>query len=415
MFALIDIDSAYCAFESVFDPSIRGKPIIVCSNNDGAVIARSKEAKALGIGMAQPVHEIPPEVRKQLVIRSANFELYGSMSDRFYRIVQEAAPRVERYSVDEQFFLADGIRDRRAFALQLVERVKRYLGTNSCCGLGPSKTLAKAGNKLAKSGAVVVDLSDPSTHDEALARLEVGDVWGVGRRWAPRLQAMGIRTARDLRDAPPDQIGETFGVVLLRTQRELQGRPCAGIESEDPDRKSIMVSRSFGERVTDLDQVHEAVATFASRACEKARKGGLVAGAMQVHLATDVFRPDQRQHHPSCSFTFPVATSDTRLVLALARRMVEGIAKPGYAYKKAGVMLFDLARPDALQADLFSPPTVGDEILMSTLDSINKRFGRSTVKFAAAHARHDAPWRMRQRNLSPCYTTRLSDLPRVNC
>ena len=415
MYGLIDLDGAYASMEAVFDPSIRGKPIIVASANDGAVIARSREAKALGIGMAQPVHEIAPEIRRQLVIRSANFELYGSMSDRFYRIVQEAVPRVERYSVDEQFFDASGIRDRKAFAVELVERVHRYLGIRSSCGLSISKTLAKAAAKLAKGGARVVDLGDPSTHAEALARLEIGDVWGVGRRWAPRLQAMGIHTALDLRNAPPDQIGETFGVVLLRTQRELQGRPCAGIESEDPDRKSIMVSRSFGERVTDLDQVHEAVATFASRACEKARVGGLVAGAMQVHLATDVFRPDQRQHHPSCSFTFPVATSDTRLVLALARRMVEGIAKPGYAYKKAGVMLLDLARPDALQADLFSPPTVGDDILMSTLDSINKRFGRSTVKFAAAHARQDAPWRMKQQMLSPCYTTRLNDLPHVQC
>ena len=415
MYGLIDLDGAYASMEAVFDPSIRGKPIIVASANDGAVIARSREAKALGIGMAQPVHEIAPEIRRQLVIRSANFELYGSMSDRFYRIVQEAVPRVERYSVDEQFFDASGIRDRKAFAIELVERVHRYLGIKSSCGLSISKTLAKAASKLAKSGARVVDLCDPSTHDDALSRLEIGDVWGVGRRWAPRLQAMGIHTALDLRDAPPDQIGETFGVVLLRTQRELQGRPCAGIESEDPDRKSIMVSRSFGERTTRLEDVHEAVATFASRACEKARDGGLVAGAMQVHLATDVFRQELKQHHPSCSFTFPVATSDTRLVLALARRMVEGMAKPGYAYKKAGVMLLDLARPDALQQDLFAPPTVGDDQLMSTLDVINKRFGRSTVKFASAHARQNAPWLMRQRNLSPCYTTRLSDLPRVNC
>lgn len=415
MFGLIDLNSAYCSIEQVFDHTLRGKPVVVLSSNDGCCIARSAEAKALGVKMGQPLHEVPPEIRKKLSVRSANFELYGSMSDRFYRIVQHEVPHVERYSVDEIFLDTSGVGDRLAFAHRLVERVKRFTGISSCCGLGPSRTLAKAGNKLAKSGAVVVDLSDPSTHDEALARLEIGDVWGVGPRWAPRLQAMGIHTARDLRDAPPDQIGETFGVVLLRTQRELQGRPCAGIESEDPDRKSIMVSRSFGERVTDLDQVHEAVATFASRACEKAREGGLVAGAMQVHLATDVFRPDQRQHHPSCSFTFPVATSDSRLVLALARRMVEGIAKPGYAYKKAGVMLLDLARPDALQADLFSPPTVGDDILMSTLDSINKRFGRSTVKFAAAHARQDAPWRMKQRNLSPCYTTRLSDLPKVLC
>lgn len=415
MFALIDLNSAYCSIEQVFDPAIRGKPVVVLSSNDGCVIARAAEAKALGISMGQPLHEIQPDIRKQLVIRSANFELYGSMSDRFYRIVQHEVPRVERYSIDELFLDTSGISDRKAFAHSLVERVKRFTGISSSCGLGQTRTLAKAGSKLAKAGAVVVDLGDPETHNDALSKLEIGDVWGVGRRWAPRLQAMGIRTALDLRDAPPDQIGETFGVVLLRTQRELQGRPCAGIESEDPDRKSIMVSRSFGERTTRLEDVHEAVATFASRACEKAREGSLVAGAMQVHLATDVFRQELKQHHPSCSFTFPVATSDTRLVLALARRMVEGMAKPGYAYKKAGVMLLDLARPDALQQDLFAPPTVGDDQLMSTLDAINKRFGRSTMKFAAAHARASAPWQMKQRMLSPCYTTRLSDLPVVHC
>lgn len=415
MIGLLDLANAYAAMERVFDPSIRGRPVVVASNGDGCVVARSAEAKALGIGMGQPIHEIAPEIRRQLVVRSANFTLYGSLSNRVYNLVRSAVPVTERYSIDEQFFGLWGIADRAAFSRDLSERVHRYTGLPNRVGIGRTRTIAKLANKLAAKGDGILDLGDPSTHDEAFAAVEIGDVWGVGRRWAPRLKSLGIHTALDLRDAPPDLIGEQFGVVLLRTQRELRGRPCAGLQVADPDRQAIAVSRTFGSRVSDPAQVMDAVATFAVRATEKARQGGLVASAVQVFAHTDWFRQELPQHHPSCTYTLPLPTADTRLVLATVRQMLLKMLRPGVAYKKAGVMLLGLERPANLQADLFAPAVMGDEALMSAVDAINRRYGRGSMKFAAAAAPENAPWRARQRNLSPCYTTRLKDLPTVLC
>ena len=417
MFGLLDLNNAYASMESVFDPSLRGRAVVVASSGDGCAIARSAEAKALGVKMGQPLHQIEPQIRRQLVVRSANFTLYGSLSNRVYQLVSQSVPAVERYSVDELFLDLSGIPKRAAFAAELRDRVHQYTGLANCVGIGgPTKTLAKLANRIAKRGAGVVDLSDPATHREALASVEIGDVWGVGRRWAPRLQALGIQTALDLRDAPPDQIGKLFGVVLLRTQRELQGRPCAGLVPEDPDRRTLMVSRTFGSRVRDPGMVAEAVASFAVRAAEKAREGGLVAGAIQVFACTDAFRRDLPQHFPSLTYTLPSHTADTRLLLRVARRIVAHLLEPRYEYKKAGVMLLDLVRPEQLPGDLFNPAAVaGDEGLMSAVDAINRRFGRGALKFAAAAGDADVPWRSRQRNLSPCYTTRWADLPRVTC
>lgn len=415
MIGLLDLKNAYCSMEAVFDPSIRGRPVVVASNGDGCVVARSAEAKALGIGMGQPIHEIDPKVRRQLVIRSANFTLYGSLSNRVYNLVRQSVPVVERYSIDEQFMGLWKIADREGFAAELSERVRRYTGLANRVGIGRTRTIAKMANKLAAKGTGILDLSDPGTHDDAFAAVEIGDVWGVGRRWAPRLQGMGILTAKDLRDADSELIGKMFGVVLLRTQRELRGRPCAGLQATDPDRQTIAVSRTFGARVSDPGEVMDAVATFAVRAAEKARQGGLVASAVQVFAHSDWFRQELPQHHPSCTYTLPLPTSDTRLVLATVRRMLEKMLRPGIGYKKAGVMLLGLERPVNLQADMFSPGVMGDEGLMSALDEINRRFGRGTLKFASAAGPDGASWRPRQHNLSPCYTTRLSDLPIALC
>lgn len=415
MFALQDLDCAYVSFERVFDRTLRGKPVIVASANDACAIARSSEAKALGVKMGQPIHEIPPAVRKQLIIRSANFELYGSMSNRVYATLLQMVPEVERYSVDECFLGLSGIRDRVGFAHELRDTILRFCGIPSGIGISGTKTLAKAANRLAKRGAGVVDLSDPRTHADALASLDVGDVWGVGRKWAARLQERRIMTALDLRDAPADMIMEQFGVVLARTQRELRNMPCAGLEPEDPDRKQIIVSRSFGERVTDHQQVHDAIATFAARACEKAREGGLVAGAIQVFAGSDVFRPELRQHNPSCTYRLPRATADTGLMLSIIRRLTEGMLRDGIAYKRAGVMLMDLARPQDIQGDLFNAPVIGDSTLMDTLDTINRKFGRNTLGYASTGWQKNAAWKMKRRMLSPCYTTRLEDLPTVQC
>ena len=411
MFALVDGNNFYASCERVFAPALRRKPLVVLSNNDGCAIARSAEAKALGVGMAQPIHEVPREVRRQLVVRSANFTLYGDISARVLAILRDAAPRVEPYSIDESFLDLGGLRDRIGFARALRERVLRWTGIPNCVGIGPTKVLAKAANKLAKRGAGVVDLTDAAERALALADYPTADLWGVGSRTAAKLAARGIHTAAQLRAAPPADILTAFGVTIARVQRELQGRPCIALEEIEPDRKQIIVSRSFGQRVDEHEAVAQALATFAVRACEKLRRRGLVAGGVGIFANTDVFRPELPQHHPSRTVNLPRPTSDSRAVLTVVRRLLGGFLRDGRGYKKAGVVLHDLGRPERLQGDLFGGATIGDPVLMRVVDRINERYGRNAAGFGAT-GWHDKPaWGMRQQALSPCYTTRWSDLP----
>lgn len=415
MFALVDGNNFYASCEQVFQPELRGKPLVVLSNNDGCCIARSAEAKALGVKMAQPLHEVPAPIRKQLAVRSANFTLYGDMSARVVSILRDAAPRIEVYSIDESFLDLTGIRDRETFARDLRTRVHRWTGIPNCVGIGPTKTLAKLANKLAKKGAGVMDVTDMAIREASLASYPVGDLWGVGHRWAARLQQRGISTAAQLRDAPPDDILGEFGVTLTRTQRELQGHVCIDLAEMEPDQQQIVVSRSFGERVEDHERVMEALATFTVRACEKLRKRGLVAAAVGIFLHTDMFRPELRQHHPSRSMNLPSSTSDTKLMLQAVRFLFRGLPKSGFGYKKAGIVLQDLARPADVQGDLFTRAVVGDDRLMDVLDRINRRYGRNTAGFAASGWQARPQWGMRQQSLSSSFTTNAKQLPRALC
>ena len=226
---------------------------------------------------------------------------------------------------------------------------------------------------------------------------------------------MGITKAVHLRDAPDGLILERFGVALARTQRELQGIPCAGIEEIEPDRRQIMVSRSFGERVEDHEAVGQAIASFTIRACEKLRTRGLATSAISVFASSDPFRPELRQHHPQRTTPLPTATADTTLVLGIVRRLHRGMLRDGVAYKRAGIILMDLARSQDMPGDLFSPAVIGNTAMMNTMDRINRRFGSGSVGLAASGWESEPAWGMRQRSLSPCYTTRLADLARVTC
>ncbi|MGV8959194.1 MAG: Y-family DNA polymerase [Stenotrophomonas sp.] len=416
MFALVDGNNFYASCERVFQPALRGKPLVVLSNNDGCAIARSAEAKALGVKMGHPAHELKDLVRRHgLQMRSANFALYGDISARIVSILRDAALRVEVYSIDESFVDVTGIRQREQFARDLRDRVHRWTGIPNCIGIGPTKTLAKLANKLAKTGTGVMDLGDASVRAAALADFPVGDLWGVGRKLAPKLAARGITTAAHLRDASTDDILAAFGVTLTRTQRELQGMPCMEIEEVEPDRKQIVVSRSFGQRVSDKQALHEALATFAVRACEKLRGRGLVASGLQVFLNSDPFRPELPQHHPARTLNLSAATADTTIILRCVRQLLDGMTRPGIAYKKAGIALLDLARPEQLQRDLFTPAAVGNDKLMSTLDAINRKFGRGTAGLGASGWQAKPEWGMRQHMLSPNYTTSIHELPRARC
>lgn len=410
-FILQDGNNFYASVERTFDPRLRGKPVVILSSNDGAAIARSNEAKALGVQMGQPLHQIPPAIRRQLVVRSANFGLYGDISGRIVSIMRELFPRVEIYSIDENWATHEGVGDPVELAREARARILQWTGIPCAFGRAPTKTLAKAANKLAKKAeGGVVDLSDPRDRDAHLPRLSVEDVWGIGRRWAARLGNDGILTAHDLARADPHTIQSRYGVVLARTQRELQGLRCLELEEHEPARQQIVVSRSFGKDTGDLEVVSEAVASFAIRAAEKLRARGLVAGGIWVWLNTNPFREGATQYHPSRAIAFPAPTSDSREILGVASALVRGMYRPRMAFKKAGVGLLDLTERDLQQADLFAEVAPRAQALMEVLDKANSRFGRGTMGFASSGWRAKPKWAVRQEHVSPAYTTRWDQL-----
>jgi DNA polymerase V len=400
----------------------------VASKVSTFLVRSRSEAKALGISMGHPIHKVAPQIRRKLAVRSANFGLYGDISSRINTILRSAVPRVEIYSIDESFLDLSGIRKRLDIARELHHQVHRGTCIPNCVGIAPTKTLAKLANHVAKDAArkpgsypaelaAVCDLGalSPSAMDRILRATPVGELWGVGSRWAARLQARGVATAAQLRDAPADDLLADFGVVMARTQRELQGHPCMELAEVEPDRQQIMVSRSFGTWIHNAQEMGEALATFAVRATEKLRQRGLTTSAIGILAETDPFKLGTPQHNPSRAIALPSATSDTRIVLNTVRQLSTGFMRKGHGYKKAGVYLTDLARPDQLQADLFAPACVGDDKLMATLDAINRRFGRNVAGLGASGWKRKAPWHSRQESLSARFTTSWSDLPRVTC
>jgi DNA polymerase V len=415
MFGLVDGNNFYASVERAFDPRLIGKPIVVLSNNDGCAIARSSEAKALGVKMGQPIHEIAPEIRRQVIVRSANFGLYGEISGRIVQILRDLFPKVEVYSIDESFVTFDGISDRQAAAKEARARILQWSGIPCCVGIGPTKTLAKAANKLAKKTSHgVIDLADPAFRAQQLASYGVEDLWGVGRKWAAKLGAQGILTAQNLIEADPETLRARFGVTLARTQRELQGIVCSDIIETEPDRHQIVCSRSFGREIVELDDVSQAVATFAIRACERLRDRNLQASGVWVWLNTNPFKEGAKQYHPSKAFNLIGPSSDTREILMVAQALTRAMYRKGYRYKKAGVGLLDLTHGDIHQADLFSGVDPRSAKLMETMDKVNARFGRGSMGLASAAWRGKKPeWSMRQENLSPAYTQKWSDVLRV--
>ena len=415
MLGLVDGNNFYASCERAFQPDLIGRPVVVLSNNDGCGIARSNEAKALGVRMGQPIHEVAPSLRRQLIIRSANFGLYGDLSGRIVTILRDLFPRVEVYSIDESFVSLEGIpvADHVHVARVARERILQWTGIPCCVGIGPTKTLAKLGNKLAKKtpgGVMAVHACIPE-----LAAYPVEDLWGVGRKFAARLGAEGILTARDLMGADPETLRARYGVVLARTQRELQGVVCAELVEDEPDRQQIVCSRSFKNDVESLEDLQQAVATFAIRACEKLRKRRLMCAGVWVWINTNPFKPGARQYHPSKAFNLIGPSSDTREVVSVAQALTRAMFKKGYRYKKSGVGLLDLTHGDLQQADLFAGIDPRSAKLMEVMDAANRKFGRGSVTLASAAARRDATpkWAMRQDSLSPAYTQKWSDVLKV--
>ena len=415
--ALVDCNNFYASCERVFQPALRGKPVVVLSNNDGCVIARSNEAKALGIPMGEAWHICRKRVdTKGVIVRSSNYALYGDMSARVMQAVANFAPQLEIYSIDEAFLGLVGFGSRlESHARELRRTVLQWTGIPVSVGIASTKTLAKVANRRAKKDPAtggVFQLLDDDAIDAELGAMELTDLWGVARRLAARLTAIGITTPLMLKRADPRFIHERFSVVLERLVQELRGVPCISLEEAPPDRKSIMASRTFGRAIETRAELEEAVATYASRAAEKLRGQGLAANRITVFAHTNRFKPEERQYTAERAVTLAIATADTGKLIAAAKRGLGAIWRPGYRYKKAGIMLLDLVPAASVQDALFDrPDTPRSRALMGAVDRLNRHFGRDTISFAASGRRR--AWKLRSEFISNRFTTSWDELLHV--
>ncbi len=421
VFALVDANNFYASCEKLFNPKLKDRPVVVLSNNDGCVVARSAEAKALGIAMGVPWFKIRDEARRHRIVAfSSNYALYADMSNRVVDILSTFSPNIEVYSIDESFLDLSGVnqKDHAAYGAEIRQRVAEWLGLSVCVGIGPTKTLAKFANHLAKKNAVfngVCDLHALTRPErmEWMSKIEVGEVWGVGRRISKRLAAMGIDTVLELRNASPKEIRAQFGVVMERTCSELRGISCLALEEVAPPKQQIMSSKSFGAPVETIEELQEAVASYMARAAEKLRQQHTVSAAVYVFVETNRFRDDEPQHNAGITVPLTDGCDDTRTLTAAAFRGLKAIYRAGFRYKKAGVMLTLLSDKDARQATLFDDTTASEKSarLMAAMDAINREFGRDTLRSAAIGMQKR--WAMRAGNRSPGYTTRWEELPVV--
>ena len=410
-FALVDCNNFYVSCERVFAPSLVGRPVVVLSNNDGCVIARSNEAKQLGIAMGAPAFRHAGVFRHHHVeVMSANFALYGDMSMRVMETLSPLVPAMEVYSIDEAFLrLADG--QDTAWARGVREMVRQWTGIPVSVGLAPTKTLAKLANHLAKhdpaAGGVFVIERDALG---VLDGIDCGEVWGIGRRTAEKLRGMRIRTAGDLRRADPVRVRRQLGVVGERIVRELNGLSCLQLEDLPPPKKSIATARSFGRPVETLEEMEEAVAAYVARVAEKLRVARLLATHLQVFVETNPFNRELPQHHAGAQKVLPAAVNTTPLLTTPALELVRGIFAPGHRYKKAGVVVSGLVREGAVQGDLFAATdSPSQRAVAAVMDHLNRRLGAGTVRYGAAGFAQG--WSMRQERRSQRFTTRWSDLP----
>ena len=415
--ALIDCNNFYASCERLFQPQLRGVPVVVLSNNDGCVIARSNEAKDLGIEMGAPWHLNKKNYEKNNVaVRSSNYALYGDMSRRVMSVLKEFSPRLEVYSIDEAFLGLEGFEDRlTAHAHDVRNTILNWTGIPVSIGVAPTKTLAKIANRLAKkdkSSNGVCVLMLPHEQEAALGQLALSDIWGIARRLAQRLKALDIHTPQDLRTADTKFIRKNFGVTLERIVHELNGFSCLELELIAPNRKSLIASRSFGRPVNVLDEMRQAIATHASRAAEKMRKQNLATANLCVFIETNPFQKSQPQYRATQSVQLSIATSDTSRIITAALKALSVIWRNGYNYKKGGIMLLDLMPASALQQTLFAlPDNIASQSRMQVIDALNKKYGKGSVVIGAAGLKHG--WSLRREYLSPNYTTNWQELLRV--
>jgi len=417
VFALVDCNNFYASCERVFNPMLEGKPLVVLSNNDGCVVARSNEAKALGIGMGVPEFQIRPLLRAQQVqVFSSNYRLYGDMSQRVMETLEQFCPDSEIYSIDEAFLSLSGFTSRNLteYGRTIRTTVKRWTGIPVSVGIAETKTLAKIANRVAKrtpdTGGVFDLLACPD-RDALLGRTAVEDVWGIGPNSARLLKQHGIMTALQLRQADDQWIRKRMGVVGLRLVMELRGVSCLDLEQYPAPKQSLTCSRAFGTLINTFAEMEEAVSVYTSRVAEKLRRGGLAATVLTVCLTTNEFK-EGPQYSNALTLNLPVVTDSTSELIRYALHGIRAIYRDGYLYKKAGVILTGLVPANQTQADLFDDRDRGrSKRLMSALDSINDRWGAGTLHYASSGI--TKAWKTQFHRRSPAYTTDWDALPVV--
>ncbi len=419
MYALVDCNNFYASCERVFNPALRNRPVVVLSNNDGCIIARSNEAKALGFKMGDPYFKVKQRIAKHRVaVFSSNYTLYGDMSHRVVDTLQQLAPSVEVYSIDEAFLDLKGFSTAAMITLaaHIRRTVKTWTGIPVSVGIGPTKTLAKAANRMAKKNpalAGVCSLITASSQHEALTQLPVADVWGISRQWSKLLESQGITTALAFSQQPDDWLKKHLTVVGQRTAWELRGIPCIPLEHAPPPRKGIMVFRSFGHRLTEYEPLREALASYVTRVAEKLRRERRHAHQMMIFLHNSPFDTKEAYCSRQASFQLPHPTRDTAELIHHGCTALRRIFRAGVRYSKCGVMLTELTPEDVYQGNfLDTRDRARSKTLMATIDTINHRLGRNSLFYAASGIRR--PWAMSAGMRSPHFTTDWEQLLIIN-
>ncbi len=418
VYALVDCNNFYASCERIFNPALNHKPLVVLSNNDGCIVARSNEAKALGIAMGAPFYQLRALLqRHQVQVFSSNYTLYGDISQRVMTSLRLLCPEVEVYSIDEAFLRLDGFASGELprYAESIREKIYTWIGIPVSIGIAPTKTLAKLANRTAKSQATsgICDLRDPRLQQSILQTFPVKDIWGIGSRTTAKLQRLGITTAQQLRDYCPKAIRRQFGVVVERIVLELQGIACLTLEKIQP-KKNIIASRSFGKIITDYEDLAEAVSQHTARAAVKLRQQQSKAQGIYTFISTHPFYNSEPQYQNGKIQGLVAPTADSARLIQAAKSALKQIFRPGYRYYRAGIMLMDIVPMRCQQRDLFidhSAIQVKREKLMQTMDQLNKQMGANTVFVAAQGV--DNAWRMRADRRSPRFTTDWEELVRV--
>jgi DNA polymerase V len=417
--ALIDCNNFYASCEAVFNPKLKGKAVVILSNNDGCCVSRSDAAKQLGIKMGAPWFQIKDQFKPgEVIALSSNYELYADMSNRVMNLISQFTPDYEIYSVDEAFCNFTGFisKDLTSYSREIKSTILKWTGLPVCVGLGSSKTLAKLSNHCAKkrpeySGVCNFNIMSPGQLNSILQTIPVGEVWGIGSRLSVKLNQLGILTVLDLKRAHSRTLRDKFSVVMAKTIAELNGIACIGLEQVAPPKQNIASTRSFGIPVTSIESLMESVTLYTSRATEKARAQHTHANSISVFIQTSPFAQSP-YYGGSLTVTLPSPSNDTRLLVKTALWIVKRLYKPGYVYQKAGVLLNDLVPDESRQRDLFfdasEPKYTQSAKVMAVLDAINQRYGRQTLKLGSEGFK--APWKMKQNFKSPGYTTNWNEL-----